>query len=68
MKPNRSRLVCTKGLAQLTGTSASFWEKRRVNGLPPAYYKLGGRVLYELADIETWLSEQRREPLGGRDA
>ncbi len=51
--------------ARLIGMSVSFLKMARLRGnvggrTPgPAYYKLGDRVRYDRADLETWLSAQR---------
>lgn len=40
------------------------WRNRRVG---PPWLRVGGRVLYRRCDLDTWLGEQRCEPVG-RDA
>ncbi len=38
----------------------------RSTGRGPAYYKIGRRIFYSIADLETWLASQRREPRSPR--
>jgi hypothetical protein len=35
-------------------------QKWRQEGKGPAYLKLGGRIVYRLADVEAWEAQQRR--------
>ena len=36
-------------------------EKWAVTGEGPVFYKLGGRVVYDQADLKTWLASRRRQ-------
>lgn len=36
--------------------------KRRCRGLPPRFLKVGGKVFYDQADLETYLTSCVREP------
>ena len=59
-------LLCTKQVATLTGLSASFFEKRRVYGGGPAFFKVGGRIRYWLSDVLGWIKQgQSRGGIGG---
>lgn len=46
--------------AEYAGTSASTLAKRRMTGLPPAYSKVGSRVIYDQADLDEWIRSERR--------
>lgn len=46
--------------AEYIGLSVSFLNKARVTGKGPVYLKLGSKVIYEIADLDTWLNSHRR--------
>lgn len=48
------RLLKTEEAAQLVGLSRRTLEKHRTYGTGPAYRKLGGRVVYAVADLQEW--------------
>ena len=52
--------VRTDRLAQLTGLSRSYWNKRRVYGDGPPFLRVGGAILYELAAVHAWLAKRQR--------
>jgi predicted DNA-binding transcriptional regulator AlpA len=45
----------TEAAARLIGVSKSWLEKSRVQGEGPRFHKIGARVVYYRADLETWL-------------
>jgi hypothetical protein len=48
--------------AELLGrTTATLRRWRRLN-IGPAYIRFGGTILYDLADIESWLLSLRHDP------
>lgn len=49
-----SRFVRTPEAGRLLGLSARTLEKHRTCGTGPIYRKLGGRVVYSLADLRAW--------------
>jgi predicted DNA-binding transcriptional regulator AlpA len=57
--PSSPRLS-TEQAASYTGLSASTLSKLRVFGGGPRYLKLGRRVAYDVADLDTWLASKRR--------
>ena len=67
-QPQRRRLIPstqpqrldTIRAARFIGVSKRTLEKWRYEGGGPPYLKLGRRVLYCLADLEEWISRQRR--------
>ena len=61
---NQSEWLCTKQVAALTGYSASYFEKGRVYGYGPPYYKPRGKVTYRRSEVEAWLEVQRVNPEG----
>lgn len=54
------RKLDTKGAAEYIGLSASFLNKKRITGGGPKYIKLGNRVIYDVKDLEAWISANRR--------
>lgn len=64
MARTKPRLFSRKELAALTGLSVAYFEKHRNDGKAPPITKLGGRVFYDEADVDAWLSSSRQN-LGG---
>ena len=62
MHDNPTLLSIDKAAAQL-GVSASFLNKGRRNGTGPIYFKVAGKIGYAPADLDAWLSAQRRRSL-----
>ena len=50
----------TRAAAAHLGLSPRTLDRYRVSGEGPAFYKLGTRVRYRLADLETWAESRRR--------
>ncbi|NEI37087.1 helix-turn-helix domain-containing protein [Rhizobium leguminosarum] len=50
----------TDAAADYTGVSASTLHKLRLTGGGPAYIKLGKTVVYDPADLDSWLQAHRR--------
>lgn len=50
----------SKGLEAHTGIAASTWNKKRVSGDGPPFAKVGGRCLYDIADVEEYLQSRKR--------
>ena len=55
-----SRRVTTVEAAAYCGSTKSTVEKLRVYGGGPAFIKIGSRVVYDVADLDAWLSARRR--------
>jgi hypothetical protein len=56
------RLVSTKELSEIWGTPEStlrYWRSAEVG---PPYVKLGGRIKYDLADVELYVRANKRMP------
>lgn len=49
------RYLRTKEAARLVGLCARTLEKHRTYGTGPKYSKIGGRVLYLVADLQAWI-------------
>ncbi len=50
-----SRYLRTPEAAQFLGLSGRTLEKHRTYGTGPKYRKIGGRVVYALADLQAWV-------------
>ena len=48
------RLLRTQEAARFLGISVRTLEKHRTYGTGPTYRKIGGRVLYTIADLQAW--------------
>jgi len=46
-------------VARRTGLSKSWLEHARARGEGPPAYRVGGRVLYDLAEVDSWVRAQR---------
>lgn len=60
MKYKLIKLMNTAEAADYSRTGVSTLEKLRVQGGGPIYIKRGRRVLYDPADLDTWLVTMRR--------
>ena len=49
------RYLRTPEAARFVGLSIRTLEKHRIYGTGPRYLKLGGRVVYKLEDLQTWV-------------
>jgi predicted DNA-binding transcriptional regulator AlpA len=58
MLPNE--FVDVKGLAAITGISASTWNKRRLTGDTPPFSKIGKSVRYHIPTVRAWMEERMR--------
>lgn len=54
------RYLRTPEAARFLGLSGRTLEKHRTYGTGPEYRKIGGRVVYALADLEAWAARGRR--------
>jgi hypothetical protein len=55
------RWATTKQVAEHTRQSDSKYEKMRVTGEGPPFYKAGKTVLYDLNEVDDWIAAQRHE-------
>jgi predicted DNA-binding transcriptional regulator AlpA len=55
------RYLRTKAAAEYCGLSQSLFEKLRLTGKgSPAYSKMGRAVIYDVVDLDAWLSARKR--------
>ncbi len=59
------RFVRTPEAARLLDLSPRTLEKHRCDGTGPIYRKLGGRVVYTLADLHAWIETCARQSTSG---
>jgi predicted DNA-binding transcriptional regulator AlpA len=52
--PIPTRYLRTSEAGQFLGLSGRTLEKHRTYGTGPSYRKIGGRVVYAVADLQTW--------------
>src|SRR5260370_41124458 len=57
-----SRLVSTKELSKMGDMPESTLRYWRCAGIGPAYVKLGGRIKYDLVDVEAYVRASKRKP------
>jgi hypothetical protein len=57
-----SRLVSTKELSRMWDLPESTLRYWRCAGIGPAYVKLGGRIKYDLVDVEAYVRANKRKP------
>lgn len=56
-----SRRLHRKQAACYLGTSLSWLDKSRLRGDGPVYLQIGGRVVYDTTDLDTYLASCRRQ-------
>ena len=59
---NGPLLVSTKQLSKMWDMPESTLRYWRCAGIGPAYVKLGGRIKYDLADVEAYVRTNKRKP------
>lgn len=57
-----AHLLSTKELSRIWSIPESTLRYWRCAGLGPAYVKLGGRIKYDLADVEAYVRANKRKP------
>ncbi len=55
------RYLRTQEAARHLGVSPRTLEKHRIYGTGPLYRKIGGRVVYKVADLERWTDQGIRK-------
>jgi hypothetical protein len=59
---SRRQLVSTKELSEIWGVAESTLRYWRCAEIGPTYVKLGGRIKYDLADVERYVRANKRMP------
>jgi predicted DNA-binding transcriptional regulator AlpA len=60
-----TRRLHRKQAAVYLGLSLSWLDKARLKGDGPAYVQIGGRVVYDTADLDAFLAQHRRSSTAG---
>ena len=60
-----SRRLHRKQTAEYLGVSLSWLDKSRLSGLGPTFIALGGRVVYDTADLEDFMQKNRHTSTSG---
>ena len=55
------RRIHRKQAALYIGTSLSWLDKSRLRGDGPIYLQIGGRIVYDTADLDDYLAKCRRQ-------
>jgi Helix-turn-helix domain len=58
----KRQLVSTKELSEIWGVPESTLRYWRCAKIGPTYVKLGGRIKYDLADVESYVRANKRMP------
>jgi predicted DNA-binding transcriptional regulator AlpA len=62
------RMLRTQEAARFLGISIRTLEKHRTYGTGPTYRKVGGRVLYTVADLDAWTAIGMRKSTRDKNA
>lgn len=60
-QPTARRIVATPAAAAYAGMSASTFNKLRLTGAGPRFFKINAAVRYDLEDVDDWLAQKRRQ-------
>lgn len=61
------RYLRTHEAGRFLGLSPRTLEKHRLHGTGPLYRKLGGRVVYEIHDLQQWADQRTRRSTSDPD-
>ena len=64
MDVSEDRHVNEQEAAKFIGLAVSTLRNRRCLGVEPAYFKVGRKVVYSLAELRQWMAERRITPGG----
>lgn len=67
-KPASRRFLRTSEAARFLNLSGRTLEKHRTYGTGPTYQKLGGVVVYDVADLEAWATRGRQSSTSDHNA
>ena len=58
----------TPHAAEYLGLGKSTLDKLRITGGGPAYFKVGARIVYDVADLDAWLASHKRTSTSSKAA
>ena len=61
----RARRLHRRDAAAYLGVSLSWLDKSRMTGTGPSYIAIGGRVVYDIADLDGFLASHKRQQVSG---
>ena len=67
-KTSSSRRLHRRDAAAYLGLSLSWLDKSRMTGTGPVYIEIGGRVVYDLDDLDAFLAANRRVSVSAQQA
>ncbi len=53
------RYITETQLEQLTQRNKKSWQRDRITGNGPKFIRAGGKILYDLRDVEEWLEARK---------
>lgn len=59
------RYITEAQLEQLTQRNKKSWQRDRVKGGGPKFIRAGGKILYDMRDVEDWLNARKFESTSG---
>ena len=59
--PKQRRFIDEKELAEITSIHRRTWQKYRLYGKPPKFYKINGNVRYDLDEVLAWIESKAVE-------
>ncbi len=57
---DKDEYVNVRRLAEITGISASTWNKRRLTGDTPPFSKIGKAIRYHVPTVKGWMASHER--------
>lgn len=64
--PNTTHQYITEvQLEKMTHRSRKSWQRDRVTGNGPKFIRAGGKILYDLRDVEAWLEANKHQSTSG---
>jgi hypothetical protein len=62
------RYITEIQLEKMTGRSRKSWQRDRIKGGGVKFIRCGGKILYDMRDIESWLEDHKFESTSGYTA
>jgi hypothetical protein len=59
------RYITELQLEKMTGRSRKSWQRDRIKGGGIKFIRCGGKILYDMQDIEAWMNARKYESTSG---
>lgn len=59
MELQTSDYIDDRELEERTPNARSTWQKRRISGDTPPWYRIGGRVYYKWSEVQAWIEDKQ---------